>query len=1298
MTATIPPDQMSPLITKFAKTPTHDLTILDAPGHADFVPAMITGAASADVGLLVVAATPGEFEAGFEPSDSHHRGGQTREHIILSRGLGVSQLLVAVNKLDAADPSWSEGRFEEIKGRILPFLQTNGFKPHRVRFVPVSGLTGTNVKEAPGDDAGALKEWYKGPTLLDAIDGFFPANRNIDKPMRIIVSDLFTEGKGITAKGRCIQGICSVGDQVIVLPVNDVATVGRIEHADIFCAIHIQRVYRGHATRLRQKRSAQVIQRTWRSFYSNKWNQRLLSTTILLQSFVRRWQVAQKLQRKNASATLIQKIVRGHNVRTKREYYVTKKNAYDLKVKSATVIQTAWRSYDFSMNYLNVKLDIIIAQSVVRRWLVREDKKKSQECYVATKRLVRSYLIRSELKRILTLKLRKHAGRYLSSVRKDDLAVYESASLAVQTVWKRILCSIIAIQIRWKAYVGRSTFDMQRAAAVKVQRHYRSMHTKKVTGVTSIQALFRMVKCRQKYMLVTSAISIQAWWRKSCTTRDYQRTMEKIARIQSCVRRWIVEQDYHEKQLACLAIQGACRKKMQREDAKRIVALRKKKLVIKKRMAKQVEYREKMYASTAIQAKWRGYILRLRRKRDASATLLQSYARMLVAKKKLARVVLSVSIIQRSWRRYHAEMTFWELFVASSMIQAVWRGALTRIDFCRKVKAAVRIQACMRCHLEKVKYLELKHAATQIQAASRCQQKRQKYQRIINSIVTLQACVRRASTRAKYLASLRDIIKIQSAFRCYIISEDYLDTLADIITIQTYIRRFLANCRCQQMLKEKNSAIILQTSFRRYCAKKKYHETRSVATLLENCWRRHREEKRFKTIVVSTVKLQAQVRRYLAEESIFLWVEAAIILQGACRMYLQRCKHIGLRNSAIKVQSTARMAIARKQYHESRRVRAVCLVQAVARRFLAARRYHEIRASALVLEKNWRRYQAQKDRQRALSSAVKIQAQVRRYLMEECFLLVVEAAAIIQSVLRGYKEQRDYLALRRCTLRAQSCVRMVLSQSWYHSQRTAALCLQKHARRYAAQQAFNKTKSAVICIQRLARRNVEVIDTTLGGRAQGGPSLSFCNHVTGGSSARTISFPAPAAVVIQKNWRSYFAEMWYIDTILFTLSIQTAFRRHREEKKYRKVRNASLIVQRTVRMHLARRKFMIVANAVMLIQASWRKHDSCRKNKASVMIQAQWRARHHKYRFLVMCLNVLHLQATIRCFLTAAAYRRKLQRLHCTTEKCAALFFSEATFPGSRSCHSDSGSGPTVLCMYGLSDSGPTFYPTSDVV
>mmetsp|Transcript_5630 Transcript_5630/g.12293 ORF Transcript_5630/g.12293 Transcript_5630/m.12293 type:complete len:152 (+) Transcript_5630:1300-1755(+) len=121
---------------------------------------MISGAASADCGLLVVAATTGEFEAGFARGDGSNSGGgstsssggvmcgQTREHIVLSRGLGVTQFVVAVNKLDAADPAWSEERFEHIRQRVLDFLKENGFKQFKERkitFVPVSGLTGVNV-------------------------------------------------------------------------------------------------------------------------------------------------------------------------------------------------------------------------------------------------------------------------------------------------------------------------------------------------------------------------------------------------------------------------------------------------------------------------------------------------------------------------------------------------------------------------------------------------------------------------------------------------------------------------------------------------------------------------------------------------------------------------------------------------------------------------------------------------------------------------------------------------------------------------------------------------------------------------------------------------------------------------------------------------------------------------------------------------------------------------------------------------------------------------------------------------
>jgi len=220
--------------TKFAKTEKFDFTILDAPGHKDFIPNMISGTASADCGLLVVAATTGEFEAGFaRGGDASYSGGQTREHIVLSRGLGVTQFVVAVNKLDAAEPAWCQERFEHIKSMVLDFLKQNGFKEARITFIPVSGLTGVNISNSDKveDEDGwkALKKWYKGPTLLEALDGFSPAKRGYEKPLRAIVTDVSSEGKHVNVRGRVVQGFIQSGDNVVVLPVGDDANVVRVE-------------------------------------------------------------------------------------------------------------------------------------------------------------------------------------------------------------------------------------------------------------------------------------------------------------------------------------------------------------------------------------------------------------------------------------------------------------------------------------------------------------------------------------------------------------------------------------------------------------------------------------------------------------------------------------------------------------------------------------------------------------------------------------------------------------------------------------------------------------------------------------------------------------------------------------------------------------------------------------------------------------------------------------------------------------------------------------------------------------
>ncbi|KAK8767444.1 hypothetical protein V5799_005774 [Amblyomma americanum] len=199
------------------ETPNRSIVLLDAPGHRDFIPNMITGAAQADVAILVVDATRGEFETGFET------GGQTREHTLLVRSLGVSQLAVAINKLD--NVSWDEGRYNEITAKLRSFLRQAGYRESDFTFVPCSGLTGENLTTKPAPDS-PLTKWYNGPCLVDVIDGFKPPERPISKPFRLCVSDVFKgTGSGFCVSGRIDAGCVANGDKILVMPAAEQGSV-----------------------------------------------------------------------------------------------------------------------------------------------------------------------------------------------------------------------------------------------------------------------------------------------------------------------------------------------------------------------------------------------------------------------------------------------------------------------------------------------------------------------------------------------------------------------------------------------------------------------------------------------------------------------------------------------------------------------------------------------------------------------------------------------------------------------------------------------------------------------------------------------------------------------------------------------------------------------------------------------------------------------------------------------------------------------------------------------------------------
>ncbi len=201
------------------ETPKLHCTIIDAPGHRDFIKNMITGTSQADLAILMISSQAGEFEAGIS------KEGQTKEHALLAFTLGVKQMIVGINKMDHPTCNWSESRYNDIKTEASLFLKKTGYNPEKIAFVPFSGWTGDNLIEKTDK-----MPWYKGPTLLEAIDNMTPPTRPSDKPLRLPINDVYKiGGVGTVPVGRVETGVLKPGMIVAFSPVNLTTEVKSIE-------------------------------------------------------------------------------------------------------------------------------------------------------------------------------------------------------------------------------------------------------------------------------------------------------------------------------------------------------------------------------------------------------------------------------------------------------------------------------------------------------------------------------------------------------------------------------------------------------------------------------------------------------------------------------------------------------------------------------------------------------------------------------------------------------------------------------------------------------------------------------------------------------------------------------------------------------------------------------------------------------------------------------------------------------------------------------------------------------------
>ena len=183
-------------------TKTYEYTIIDAPGHKDFIKNMTTGASQADIGILVVAAPEGIMA-------------QTKEHVFLCKTLGVHQIAILVNKMDVI--KWDESKFNALKEELSKLLKSVGYKTDEINFIPAAAYEGDNIVKKSENTS-----WYKGPTLMEQLDLFKVPEKPTNLPLRLPLQDVYNiTGIGVVPVGRVETGTMKVGDKVIIVPARE---------------------------------------------------------------------------------------------------------------------------------------------------------------------------------------------------------------------------------------------------------------------------------------------------------------------------------------------------------------------------------------------------------------------------------------------------------------------------------------------------------------------------------------------------------------------------------------------------------------------------------------------------------------------------------------------------------------------------------------------------------------------------------------------------------------------------------------------------------------------------------------------------------------------------------------------------------------------------------------------------------------------------------------------------------------------------------------------------------------------
>ncbi|KAF1604270.1 hypothetical protein FQV09_0002587, partial [Eudyptes chrysolophus] len=679
---------------------------------------------------------------------------------------------------------------------------------------------------------------------------------------------------------------------------------------------------------------------------------------------------------------------------------------------------------------------------------------------------------------------------------------------------------------------------------------------------------------------------------------------------------------------------------------------------------------------------------------------------------------LTIQSAFRRWRKYKIQQKIKATLVLQTYFRK-WQSS----KLAERKRAALVIQSWYRMHRNLKQYLRIKQSVIKIQAWYRCQLARRIYQEHRAKIVTIQQYYRayklRKIEREYYLQKRAAVIVLQAAFRGMKARKLYKQTKA-VCVVQSLWRMKKEKLRFLQL---KKSVTMLQSHVRKYQQVKRYKEIKNAASVIQTWYRAHVTSKKaaasFQKMRLAAIVLQSACRGMEARKKARI-LRSAIKIQASYRAYIIRKRFKNLKDATVKIQAFVKMRQARKRYcglreatlyvqqryrshrcalqlkEDYRKLKGACIrIQAVVRGYLVRKRIQRWRETAVFLQAC---YRMRRDRQRYLSiysAAVVIQKHYRAYEKQLCqrqeFLQVKKAAVCLQAAYRGYKERKKLKLEYRAAIKIQTAFRAHAARMKYKAMVQASIVIQRWYRTYKTgnrqRLKFLMTRAAVLSLQAAfrswkVRKQIQrqcVAATKIQSAFRKFMALKkfrLTNH-----AVLTIQKHYRASVLGQKQRQEYvqlrnsvvrLQAIWRGKTVRKTIQkkhdlatiIQSCYRMHVNQLKYKKLRQATLVVQKYFRAYCMKKKqraiYLKTKAAVLVLQSAYRgmtvRKQLSKLNKAATTIQAAFKSYLIKKDYERLRSAAIVIQRHYRAIIHAKHQKQKYLSLKKATVKMQAIY------------------------------------------